>query len=63
MTLRLAFMGTPDFSVPALAELIAAGHDVVAVYSQPPRKAGSRVRRGLFHDETPSSLMRLMSTS
>ncbi|WP_422364478.1 methionyl-tRNA formyltransferase [Pyruvatibacter mobilis] len=48
MTLRLAFMGTPDFSVPALAELIAAGHDVVAVYSQPPRKAG----RGMA--ETPS---------
>jgi methionyl-tRNA formyltransferase len=48
MTLRLAFMGTPDFSVPALAELIAAGHDVVAVYSQPPRRAG----RGMA--ETPS---------
>lgn len=48
MTLRIAFMGTPDFSVPALAELIAAGHDVVAVYSQPPRKSG----RGMT--ETPS---------
>jgi methionyl-tRNA formyltransferase len=40
MTLRLAFMGTPDFAVPALAELIAQGHDIAAVYSQPPRPAG-----------------------
>lgn len=38
--LRLAFMGTPDFSVPALAALIAAGHEIAAVYSQPPRPAG-----------------------
>jgi methionyl-tRNA formyltransferase len=40
MTLRLAFMGTPDFAVPTLAELIAQGHDIVAVYSQPPRPKG-----------------------
>ena len=40
MTLRLAFMGTPDFAVPALAELIAQGHDIAAVYSQPPRPSG-----------------------
>src|SRR5882724_3845845 len=40
MTLRLAFMGTPDFAVPTLAELIAQGHDIAAVYSQPPRPAG-----------------------
>ncbi|MEO0990845.1 MAG: methionyl-tRNA formyltransferase [Pseudomonadota bacterium] len=38
--MRLVFMGTPDFSVPALEALIAAGHDVAAVYSQPPRPAG-----------------------
>ena len=38
--LRLAFMGTPDFAVPSLAALRAAGHDVVAVYCQPPRPAG-----------------------
>ncbi|WP_375670147.1 methionyl-tRNA formyltransferase [Bartonella sp. PS7NMGDW] len=44
MALRLAFMGTPDFSVPILHALLDAGHDVVAVYSQPPRPAG---RRGL----------------
>ena len=33
-------MGTPDFAVPALTALIAAGHDIAAVYSQPPRPAG-----------------------
>lgn len=38
--LRLAFMGTPDFAVAALQALIAAGHEVVCVYSQPPRPAG-----------------------
>jgi methionyl-tRNA formyltransferase len=48
MTLRLIFMGTPDFSVPTLAALIKAGHQIAAVYSQPPRPAG----RG--HKEQPS---------
>ena len=38
--LRLAFMGTPDFAVPALQALHAAGHRIVAVYTQPPRPAG-----------------------
>ena len=38
--LRLAFMGTPDFAVPTLSALIAAGHQVACVYSQPPRPAG-----------------------
>ena len=38
--MRLIFMGTPDFSVPALEALLNAGHDVVCVYSQPPRKSG-----------------------
>ena len=38
--LRLAFMGTPDFAVPSLAALIAAGHDIATVYCQPPRPAG-----------------------
>ena len=38
--LRIAYMGTPDFSIPALDALIAAGHDVVAVYTQPPKPAG-----------------------
>lgn len=40
MALRLVFMGTPAFSVPTLAALLDAGHDVVAVYSQPPRPSG-----------------------
>ncbi|MDP2764487.1 MAG: methionyl-tRNA formyltransferase [Brevundimonas sp.] len=38
--MRLAFMGTPDFAVPSLAELIASGHEIVAVYSQPPKPKG-----------------------
>lgn len=38
--LRIAFMGSPDFSVPVLAALVEAGHDVACVYSQPPRPAG-----------------------
>jgi methionyl-tRNA formyltransferase len=37
--MRLIFMGTPDFAVPTLNALVDAGHDVVAVYSQPPRPA------------------------
>src|SRR3954469_10020621 len=40
MVLRLAFMGTPDFAVPTLAELIAQGHEIACVYSQPPRPKG-----------------------
>ena len=38
--MRIAFMGTPDFAVPTLDALLDAGHDVVAVYAQPPRPAG-----------------------
>jgi methionyl-tRNA formyltransferase len=38
--MRIAFMGTPGFSVPALLALHAAGHEIAAVYSQPPRPAG-----------------------
>lgn len=37
-------MGTPDFAVPALDALVAAGHDVIAAYSQPPRPGGRRGR-------------------
>ncbi len=43
-------MGTPDFSVPTLSRIINDGHDVAAVYSQPPRAAG---RRGLEARRTP----------
>jgi len=49
MALRLAFMGTPDFAVPTLAELIAQGHDIAAVYSQPPRPKG----RGMAMEPGP----------
>ena len=38
--MRIVFMGTPDFAVPVLDALVAAGHDVVAAYSQPARRAG-----------------------
>jgi methionyl-tRNA formyltransferase len=38
--MRVVFMGTPEFAVPTLDALVAAGHAVVAVYSQPPRPAG-----------------------
>ncbi|MCK8780312.1 methionyl-tRNA formyltransferase [Rhizobium sp. NTR19] len=44
MSLRIIFMGTPDFSVPTLQSLKHAGHEIVAVYTQPPRPGG---RRGL----------------
>jgi methionyl-tRNA formyltransferase len=38
--MRLAFLGTPDFAVPSLAALLAAGHDIAAVYAQPPAPRG-----------------------
>src|SRR5687768_3085923 len=38
--MRIVFMGTPEFAVPTLDALIAAGHQIMAVYSQPPRPAG-----------------------
>lgn len=40
MPLRVVFMGTPEFAVPALVELTGQGHDIVAAYTQPPRPAG-----------------------
>ncbi len=49
MSLRVIFMGTPDFSVPTLIEIVGQGWDVVACYSQPPRKAG----RGMELKKTP----------
>ena len=47
--MKLIFMGTPDFAVETLKALLAAGHDVVCVYSQPPRAKG----RGLSLTPTP----------
>ncbi len=49
MSLRLVFMGTPDFAVPTLAALIGHGHDIAAVYSQPARPKG----RGLAAEMSP----------
>ena len=50
--LRVVFMGTPEFSVPALQAIIDAGHDVIAVYSQPPRPKG----RGQVLQKSPVHL-------
>lgn len=52
MALDIVFMGTPDFAVPTLDAIVAAGHRVVAVYTQPPRPAG----RGMTL--TPSPVQR-----
>ncbi|MEO0730690.1 MAG: methionyl-tRNA formyltransferase, partial [Pseudomonadota bacterium] len=52
--MRIVFMGTPEFAVPTLSALIDAGHDMAAVYTQPPRPAG---RRGL--KTTPSPIQSL----
>ncbi|RUM02737.1 methionyl-tRNA formyltransferase [Rhizobium chutanense] len=50
MSLHIIFMGTPEFSVPTLRLLVDAGHDIVAVYTQPPRPGG---RRGLDLQKSP----------
>ncbi|MEY9180058.1 methionyl-tRNA formyltransferase [Bradyrhizobium sp. USDA 326] len=50
MPLRLIVMGTPDFSVPTLLELVAHGHEIVAVYTRAPKPGG---RRGLQLQPTP----------
>src|SRR5215471_10702418 len=47
--MRVVFMGTPEFAVPTLAGILAAGHEVVAVYTQPPRPAG----RGMAARKSP----------
>jgi methionyl-tRNA formyltransferase len=56
VSLHLAFMGTPDFAVPTLTELIGQGHDIAAVYTQPARPKG----RGLTAE--PSSVEKLART-
>jgi methionyl-tRNA formyltransferase len=53
LPLRLVFMGTPDFAVPTLLEIVGNGHDVAAVYTRAPQPAG---RRGL--ELTPSPVAR-----
>ena len=54
MSLRLAFMGSPAFALPTLEALIAAGHEIACVYSQPPRPAG----RGKQERPTPVARVR-----
>jgi methionyl-tRNA formyltransferase len=67
MTLKLAFMGTPEFATPALAELIAEGHDIACVYTRAPKPKGRGHReekspvhafaeRAGIHVRTPRSL-------
>src|SRR5499426_3736448 len=53
MPLRVVFMGTPDFALPTLIEIVHRGHEVVAVYTRAPKPGG---RRGL--DLTPSPIER-----
>jgi methionyl-tRNA formyltransferase len=53
MSLRIVFMGTPEFAVPTLVEIVGRGHEVVAVYTRAPKPGG---RRGL--DLTPSPIER-----
>jgi methionyl-tRNA formyltransferase len=50
--LRVVFMGTPEFALPTLAGIVAAGHHVAAVYTQPPRPAG----RGMAEKKSPVHL-------
>jgi methionyl-tRNA formyltransferase len=54
--MKIVFMGTPDFAVVTLKALIAAGHDIVCVYSQPPRPAGrgQNLRPSPVHDYATS---------
>jgi methionyl-tRNA formyltransferase len=49
MSLRLIFMGTPDFAVPTLVELVGQGHDIAAVYTRAPKPAG----RGMAEQLSP----------
>ncbi|CAH1664842.1 methionyl-tRNA formyltransferase [Chelatococcus asaccharovorans] len=53
MSLRIVFMGTPDFAVPVLAEIIGQGHEVVAVYTRAPAQSG----RGLAERPSPVHAM------
>src|SRR4051812_8741875 len=50
--MRIVFMGTPDFSVPTLLEIISSGHEVVAVYTRAPKPAG----RGQAERKSPVHL-------
>jgi methionyl-tRNA formyltransferase len=47
--MRVVFMGTPDFAVPTLTEIVGQGHEVVAIYTRAPKAAG----RGMAERKTP----------
>jgi methionyl-tRNA formyltransferase len=53
MTLKVVFMGTPDFAVPTLAEIVGQGHEVVACYTRAPAPAG----RGMAPRPSPVQRM------
>src|SRR3954454_23963439 len=50
--MRIIFMGTPEFAVPTLTEIVSAGHDIVAVYTRAPKPAG----RGQAERKSPVHL-------
>ena len=52
MSLRIVFMGTPDFAVPTLTAIVGAGHEVVAIYTRAPRPAW----RGMAERPSPVEL-------
>ena len=53
MALNIAFMGTPQFAVPALKKILLTCNNIKAVYSQPPRKSN----RGMQVEKSPSSFV------
>ena len=53
MALNIAFMGTPQFAVPALKKILLTSHNIKAVYSQPPRKSN----RGMQVEKSPIHLL------
>ena len=53
MALNIAFMGTPQFAVPALKKILLTSHNIKAVYSQPPRKSN----RGMQVEKNPIHLL------
>ncbi len=61
--LRVVFMGTPDFAIPTLAAIAAAGHQVAAVYTQPPRPAGRGMqeRKSAIHRFADAAGIRVLT--
>ena len=50
--MRIVFMGTPSFSIPAFSALLSSNHDICAVYTQPPRKSGRghKINNSIVHN-------------